>query len=77
MLTKVKEYMLKQHGDDVKTSGYWAGIIAAFRQWGIDMHTDYEQTVKAQTPETISRFVAEVLSSGNRAEVIMQTENKE
>ena len=77
MLTKVKEYMLKQHGDDVKTNGYWAGIIAAFRQWGIDMHTDYEQTVKAQTPETISRFVAEVLSSGNRAEVIMQTENKE
>ena len=28
MLTKVKEYMLKNHGDQLKTNGYWNGRSA-------------------------------------------------
>jgi zinc protease len=40
----------------------------------VDFHTDYEQVVNAQTPETISAFVQEVLKAGNRAEVVMMPE---
>ena len=71
MLKKVKEYMLKAHGDQLKTNGYWMGRIGAWRKWGIDFHTDYEKTVQAVTPESICAFVAEVLKSGNEAEVVM------
>jgi zinc protease len=71
MLTKVKEYMLKAHGDQLKTNGYWLGRIGAWRKWGFDFHTDYEKTVQAVTPESICAFVAEVLKSGNEAEVVM------
>ena len=70
-LQKVKEYMLKSHGDQLKRNGYWLTIINLWRKWGIDFHTDYEKLVNAQTPESISAFVAEVLKAGNRAEVIM------
>ena len=70
-LAKVKEYMLKNHGDQLKTNGYWAGRIGAWRKWGLDFHTDYEQVVNAQTPDSISAFVRELLKAGNRAEVIM------
>ena len=70
-LQKVKEYMLKNHGDELKQNGYWLSCINEWRKWGIDFHTDYEKVVNAQTPESISAFVAELLKAGNHAEVIM------
>ena len=73
-LTKVKEYMLKNHADQLKQNGYWLAVINAWRKWGIDFHTDYEKLVNAQTPESISAAAAEVLKAGNRAEVIMLPE---
>lgn len=75
MLNKVKEYMLKNYDDRAKTNGYWSGIIGNFREYGVDFHTDYRQTVHAQTPETISAFVAELLKAGNRIEVVMMPED--
>lgn len=74
MLAKVKEYMLKSYDDRTKTNGYWSGIIKNFRDYGVDLHTDYKQTVQAQTPETISAFIAEMLKAGNRVEVVMMPE---
>ena len=71
MLTKVKEYMLKDHADQLKTNGYWSGRINNWRKWNLDFHTDYEKTVQALTPESVCAFVAEVLKSGNEAEVVM------
>ena len=73
-LQKVKEYMLKDHGDQLKTNGYWSGMISTWRKYGLDFHTDYEKVVNAQTPETIAAFVREVLKAGNRAEIIMMPE---
>ena len=71
MLTKVKEYMLKNVDDQAKTNGYWAGVISDWRKWGLDMHTDFKAVVQAQTPESISAFVKEMLKAGNRAEIVM------
>ena len=71
MLTKVKEYMLKNIDDEAKTNGYWAGVISTWRKWGVDLNTDYKKVVEAQTPESISAFVKELLKAGNRAEVVM------
>ena len=70
-LAKVKEYMLKSHGDQLKQNGYWLGRINTWRQWGQDFHTDYEKLVSAQTPESIGAFVKELLKAGNVAEIIM------
>ena len=71
MVMKVKEYILKAHADQLKSNGYWSGRIGAWRKWKLDFHTDYEKTVQAVTPERVSAFVAEVLKSGNEAEVVM------
>ena len=70
-LVKVKEYLLKNHGDQLKQNSYWLGQINSWRKWGMDFHTDYEKAVNAQTPESIAAFVKEVLKAGNNAEVIM------
>ena len=71
MLNKVKEYMLKNNDDEAKTNSYWSGIMKSHRKYGLDMHTDYKKLVEAQTPETISAFVAEFLKSANKIEVTM------
>ncbi len=70
-LKKVKEYMLKNLGDQQKQNGYWLSRISTWRKYGLDFNSDYEKLVNAQTPESISAFVAEVLKAGNAAEVIM------
>ena len=70
-LQKVKEYMLKSFADSQKQNNYWVGRIHNWRTWGLDLHTDYEKVVNAQTPQTIAAFVAEVLKAGNSAEVVM------
>ena len=70
-LAKVKEYMLKNHADQLKQNNYWITTIDMWRYKGVDFHQDYEKLVNAQTPESIAAFVKEVLKSGNRAEVVM------
>ena len=71
MLAKVKEYMLKNIDDLSKTNGYWNSVINDWRHWGVDMHSQFKAVVEAQTPESISAFVRELLTSGHRAEIIM------
>ena len=70
-LQKVKEYMLKNHGDQLKQNSYWLSQINNWRKYGVDFHTDYEKTVEAMTPESLSAFVKEVLKAGNEAEIVM------
>jgi zinc protease len=71
MLTKVKEYMLKQIDDDMKTNNYWSDVVYTFRKYGIDTNTDYKKIVSAQTPETISAFMKEFLKANNYITVTM------
>ncbi|MBR5036421.1 MAG: insulinase family protein [Prevotella sp.] len=73
-LDKVKEVMLKRADDDQKENSHWHNVIQTWHEDGIDMNTDYKATVQAQTPEKISAFVKEVLSSGNFITVMMLPE---
>jgi zinc protease len=70
-LQNVKEYMLKSHSDQQKQNTYWMGAIKIWREYGLDLYTDYEKVVNAQTPESIGAFMKKVLKAGNRAEVVM------
>lgn len=73
-LAKVKEYMIKNHADQLKQNNYWITTIDMWRYKSVDFHKDYEQLVNAQTPESIAAFVKELIKSGNRAEVVMMPE---
>ena len=73
-LNKVKEYMLKNIDDQAKTNNYWVRTIGQWRDYGIDIHTDYKQVVQAQTPADVANYMKELLKAGNRAEIIMLPE---
>ena len=76
MLNKVKEYMLKKYDDQVKTNGYWLGVIDNYVNYKLDFHTNAKAIIEAQTPQSISAFVAEVLKQGNRCEILMMPEEQ-
>ena len=70
-LEDFKKTMLKDHETQLKENSYWYGILFTYITRGIDNHTGYEDIVKAQTPETIAAFARQLLSAGNKVEVVM------
>ena len=74
MLTKVKEYMLKNAESSVKTNGYWMGVINTFDRYGLDNHTTYKDVIASQTPEKICNFMKTFLKGANKVEVVMLPE---
>ncbi len=75
-LKKVKEYMLKQIDVDAKTNNYWINTICDYKDYGLDMYTDYKKTVEALTTDSVRDFLNKILKSGNQVEVIMLPETK-
>jgi len=78
-LAQVKENMLKDADIKFKNNNYWVNTITTYKEYGLDVYTDFKKTVEALTPEAVSTFIREkLLSSGNHIEVIMLPDmNKE
>ena len=76
-LRQVKEAMLKQADISAKNNNHWMNAIVTWRDYGLDVHTDYKKIVEALTPEKVAAFIRDViLASGNEVEVIMTPEKK-
>ncbi|MBQ7419854.1 MAG: insulinase family protein [Prevotella sp.] len=76
-LRKVKEYMLKQIDVDAKKNGYWINTITTYKDYGLDVYTDYKKTVEALTVESVRDFLNNrILKSGNHIEIVMTPESK-
>ena len=75
-LQKVKDYMLKQADIDAKQNSYWINTITTFKEYGLDVNTDYKKTVEALTVDSVRDFLNQLLKSGNHVEVIMTPETK-
>ena len=73
-LEDFKEMLLKDYQTSIKENWYWMNILQWYVERGMDKHTSYEQIVKAQTPESIAAFARELLSAGNKVEVVMTPE---
>ncbi|MBQ6167571.1 MAG: insulinase family protein [Muribaculaceae bacterium] len=70
-LEDFKKAMIKDHETQLKENSYWYTIISTYATRGLDMCTGYEDFVNAQTPETIADFARQILSAGNKIEVVM------
>ena len=71
-LQQVKEAMLKDADIKAKNNNYWMNTITTYKDYGLDVYTDYKKTVEALTTESLAKFIREsILSSGNHVEVVM------
>jgi zinc protease len=71
MLAKIQKLMLKQIDDNVKTNGFWSGLIMENYMMGIDSYTNYKSIVQGLTPASISQFVKEFLKDSNKVSIVM------
>ncbi len=69
--SKVKEYMLKQHDENLKENRYWLNTLDTKYFYGEDNHSDYLSTLNAITPNDIKNFAQKFLSQDNEAVVVM------
>ncbi len=73
-LQEIKELFIKDHTTELKENSYWLEQIQNYLITGSDGHTGVMDIVKAQTPETIAAFARQLLSAGNKVEVVMLPE---
>ena len=70
-LQKVKEYMLKQADVDAKSNSHWVNILTTWKDYGLDMQTNYKKVVESLNAQSLQQFMKQVASSGNLLECIM------
>ena len=71
MLKKTKDLMIKQYEDQLKTNGYWLGVISTYDEYGVDQDTDYRKLVNALTPASVAQYVKANILGKNSVSVIM------
>lgn len=75
MLTKVKEYMIKNLEDNQKTNSHWSNVLYDEITYGIDGDTEFRNIVNGLTPESIADYVKNVMLAGKtHVEVVMTPE---
>ena len=70
---KTVKNMLKRIPESRQKNNYWANVILTSDRQGFDYDKDYEDAVKALTPEKIQAIAQEILK-GNLIEVVMRPE---
>jgi zinc protease len=73
-VSKVKEFTLKDHQEQLSSNEYWESMISDRVVNGTDTHTQYDRIVKSVTPAMIRDFAKLLFSQGNFAEVVMSPE---
>lgn len=73
-LAKMKEYMLKKHGENAVENSYWLNVLTDSAVDGLDMYSNYNDIVNALTVKDMQDFIAKIINSGNRFELLMLPE---
>ncbi len=73
-LKEIKELAVKDMTTNFKENSYWIRTLHNYLFTGTDGHTGILDIVNAQTPESIAAFARQLMSSGNKIEVVMLPE---
>ncbi len=68
---KTKEYMQKHFNEQQTENAYWLSALKEYYLLNTDKVTDFMSTLNAITKEDVRLFLADILSQGNKAEVVM------
>ncbi len=73
-LNTVKEIMLKQAEDSNRENSHWMNVLTEWTAEGVDLQTNYAETVKAVTAQKVQKFLADMINAGNHASIVMMPE---
>jgi zinc protease len=73
-LQKVKEYMLKQHADNLKENSYALSNTWQYYLYNVDLEKDYVKKVNELSEASLLQFAKQLIGQNNRVEVSMSNE---
>ncbi len=74
-LAKGKEFMLKQHNEQLRDNNYWTEAFEYLLDNGEDLTDNYEAVLKSITCDDARKAIADMLKKGYCKEIIMVGEN--
>lgn len=75
-LNMVKEYMVKNFGEQKERNGAWLNAIEGWKLNGIDNFNGNIEAVQAVTPDAVKAFMKQALGQGNYRVVILDPAEK-
>lgn len=77
-MSKIKEFMQKQHKDNLKENSYWMNCLDEYFYTGVDNTAGYEALIDGLTAKDVQKFVNSLIKQGNKITVVMTVpqENK-
>ena len=73
-LNTVREILLKQAEDNNRENGHWMDVLTEWTAEGVDLQTNYVETVKAVTNQKVQDFIKQIINAGNHASIVMMPE---
>jgi len=73
LVSNIKEFMLKQHADNLKRNEYAQKTLRKQSFEGVDIEKGYTEAVDQLTPATLKAFAKQLFGQGNRVEVVMSS----
>ena len=73
-LNTVREILLKQAEDNNRENSHWMNVLTEWTAEGVDLQTNYVETVKAVTNQKVQDFIKQMISAGNHASIVMMPE---
>ena len=72
-LSKIKEYMLRSHQENLKSNDYWMESMISKTRFGKEFVEGYEECVQGVTVDDIKQVAQQIFGSGNRLVIGMET----
>lgn len=70
-LAKGKEYLLKNHNENLRENKYWATALETYLNTKVDISHNFEQTLQGITTDDARRAIEQLMKQKNHTEVIM------
>ena len=75
-LAKAKEYILKNHKENLRENSYWATEFETYLDTKVDLTQDFEAVLNSITVEDARRIIADLMAKHAHSEVIMIGEER-
>ena len=73
-LNKVKQYLVKVHGEDIKDNSYWMVILKNYAKYGMDFNNDYLAVLNGIVKSDVQQFIERLLNNGRQLKLVMTAE---
>lgn len=74
-MKKVREFMVKQHADNLKQNNSWLSAIRLYELAPVNTFKNYDEVLSKITNKDVEDFVADLIKQGNFSVVFLNPEN--